>query len=425
MLKKMATVLSVVVLATAASITAQAGVWKKDNVGWWWQNDDGSYPVSKWEWLDGNQDGVAECYYFNEIGYMLADTTTPDGYTVNADGAWVVNGVVQTQTSRNSASNITRGSNTTNASRVSSSSSSNTLSSNTSSGNTSSGNTSSSNTSSSDTSSNNTSSSDTPSSDTSNGIVFPSAGMTLYDDDSSFYVSSIRMDVIGYLESSGKYKVSYQVEGTLYGDRQVAAYFNCYSADGALLEHRIEIFRGSGMTSDTMNIPGNTVRIELVGADPTPRPSDSSSSDTSNGSSSDDNSSNSSSDKETEPAEEVITPEEFLNRLEYDSGPMEFSGSASTTVTVSNFTLSNPRRATSKKVRLDYSFTWYSTFSEGQLSSIGNFQWYGYDDEGNQYNLGFSTWLSTERDGVEQTKTGSLTLDSRITRLELTAEIRY
>lgn len=29
---------------------------------------------------------------------MLADTTTPDGYTVNGDGAWLSNGVVQTQT---------------------------------------------------------------------------------------------------------------------------------------------------------------------------------------------------------------------------------------------------------------------------------------------------------------------------------------
>jgi len=30
-------------------------------------------------------------------GYMLANTTTPDGYTVNASGAWVSNGTVQTQ----------------------------------------------------------------------------------------------------------------------------------------------------------------------------------------------------------------------------------------------------------------------------------------------------------------------------------------
>mgnify|MGYP000107518430 FL=1 len=28
---------------------------------------------------------------------MYANTTTPDGYTVNTDGAWTVNGVVQTK----------------------------------------------------------------------------------------------------------------------------------------------------------------------------------------------------------------------------------------------------------------------------------------------------------------------------------------
>lgn len=34
----------------------------------------------------------------NGNGYMLADTATPDGYTVHANGAWTVNGVVQMQT---------------------------------------------------------------------------------------------------------------------------------------------------------------------------------------------------------------------------------------------------------------------------------------------------------------------------------------
>lgn len=74
-----------------------AGKWKSDEVGQWYQNDDGSYPVSTWQWIDGNRDGVSESYYFNENGYMLANTVTPDNYTVNADGAWTVNGVVQTQ----------------------------------------------------------------------------------------------------------------------------------------------------------------------------------------------------------------------------------------------------------------------------------------------------------------------------------------
>ncbi len=81
-----------------------AGEWKSDEIGQWYQNDDGSYPVNTWQWIDGNRDGVSESYYFNENGYMLANTVTPDNYTVNADGAWTVNGVVQTQGQTNTAS---------------------------------------------------------------------------------------------------------------------------------------------------------------------------------------------------------------------------------------------------------------------------------------------------------------------------------
>ncbi len=80
-------------LSVLTSMTAFAGEWKQDATGWWWQNDDGSYPVSTWQWLDGNNDGFAERYYFNEAGY-LATNTTIDDYTVNADGAWTENGEV-------------------------------------------------------------------------------------------------------------------------------------------------------------------------------------------------------------------------------------------------------------------------------------------------------------------------------------------
>lgn len=50
-----------------------------------------------WQWIDDNNDGVEECYYFDANGYMLANTTTPDGYTVNADGAWTENGAAHTR----------------------------------------------------------------------------------------------------------------------------------------------------------------------------------------------------------------------------------------------------------------------------------------------------------------------------------------
>ncbi len=81
-------------MAMMMTSTALAAGWQKNDTGWWWQNDDGSWPANKWEWLDGNNDGVAECYYFNESGYMLANTKTPDGYWVNENGAWVSDGYV-------------------------------------------------------------------------------------------------------------------------------------------------------------------------------------------------------------------------------------------------------------------------------------------------------------------------------------------
>lgn len=95
-MKKFRTILATAFALSIFSITAFAGSWQSDVNGWWWLNDDGSYPVNTWMWLDGNNDGVAEYYYFNENGYMLANTTAPDGKTVDADGKWIVDGVIQT-----------------------------------------------------------------------------------------------------------------------------------------------------------------------------------------------------------------------------------------------------------------------------------------------------------------------------------------
>ena len=55
--------------------------------------------AGQWQWQDVNGDGISECYYYDDNGAMLTNTTTPDGYTVDSNGAWVVNGAVQTQTS--------------------------------------------------------------------------------------------------------------------------------------------------------------------------------------------------------------------------------------------------------------------------------------------------------------------------------------
>ena len=95
--KHLITWLLATVVSAAMGLTAWAGTWKSDQNGWWYQNDDGSYPISTWQWIDGNGDSIGECYYFNEAGYGLMSTTTPDGCTVDASGAWTVNGVVQTK----------------------------------------------------------------------------------------------------------------------------------------------------------------------------------------------------------------------------------------------------------------------------------------------------------------------------------------
>lgn len=100
-MKKQVIVSAAVLMTLAMAGTSFAGVWKNGVVPnenrWWYEDEDRTWAESEWRWLDGNQDGVAECYAFDEEGWMYANTTTPDGYQVNQDGAWVVNGVVQTR----------------------------------------------------------------------------------------------------------------------------------------------------------------------------------------------------------------------------------------------------------------------------------------------------------------------------------------
>lgn len=88
----------VLIMSCFSGTTAFAAGWVLDSTGWWYDNGDGTWPAQSWKWLDGNQDGVAECYYFNENGYCLTDCVTPNSYQVNADGAWMENSIVQTLT---------------------------------------------------------------------------------------------------------------------------------------------------------------------------------------------------------------------------------------------------------------------------------------------------------------------------------------
>lgn len=95
-------------LSLSMTMTTQAGTWKTISQGeetvWCYEEGNG-FARDGWYWIDGNGDGTAECYYFDSRAWLLTNTTTPDGYQVDENGAWVVNGVVQTKAASNAVSN--------------------------------------------------------------------------------------------------------------------------------------------------------------------------------------------------------------------------------------------------------------------------------------------------------------------------------
>lgn len=101
--KKYLLSLSLTALTTMTlSGTVFAGQWQmgkgKDADRWWYNNQDGSYPRAEWKWIDGDSDGVSECYYFDADGWMVKSATI-EGSRVDASGAWVdESGVVQLRT---------------------------------------------------------------------------------------------------------------------------------------------------------------------------------------------------------------------------------------------------------------------------------------------------------------------------------------
>ena len=80
-------------------VTAQTETWRRDDAGNWYSgasrdNLDNSYVSNGWWWIYDAAAGNMKCYYFDGSGYMLANTTTPDGYQVNEKGEWVKDGAV-------------------------------------------------------------------------------------------------------------------------------------------------------------------------------------------------------------------------------------------------------------------------------------------------------------------------------------------
>ena len=73
MLKKgLAIGMSAFLLASSlAPVSVQAASWKQNKTGWWWQEDNGSYPVSQWKVING------KWYAFDARGLSLIHISEP------------------------------------------------------------------------------------------------------------------------------------------------------------------------------------------------------------------------------------------------------------------------------------------------------------------------------------------------------------
>lgn len=91
-----------VALTVVNGMTAFAGQWETAGGDWKYKNDDGTYSTNTWQWIDGKS------YYFDSDSIM-AKNTTIDGYMLNADGQWTVDGVVQTQGTGNAGNSSVNG----------------------------------------------------------------------------------------------------------------------------------------------------------------------------------------------------------------------------------------------------------------------------------------------------------------------------
>ena len=71
-MKKHKKIVGILALIGTMFLSTQAfGYWIEDEHGWKFLRPDGSYIEESLEWIDGNFDGRAEMYYFDQDGYCL------------------------------------------------------------------------------------------------------------------------------------------------------------------------------------------------------------------------------------------------------------------------------------------------------------------------------------------------------------------
>ncbi len=83
-MKKLGLVTLSLAIMAATPVTPYAAHWFSDSSGtWYYQEDNGNLRCNAW--IESN----GAWYYVGSDGKMLTNTTTPDGYTVGADGRWI------------------------------------------------------------------------------------------------------------------------------------------------------------------------------------------------------------------------------------------------------------------------------------------------------------------------------------------------
>lgn len=83
-MKKLGIITLSLAIMAATPVTPYAARWFRGSSGaWLYQEDDGSFRRNAW--IEDN----GAWYYVGADGKMLTNTTTPDGYTVGADGRWL------------------------------------------------------------------------------------------------------------------------------------------------------------------------------------------------------------------------------------------------------------------------------------------------------------------------------------------------
>lgn len=81
-MSKTTMILTAGLLSALLAFPAAAGTWhQSEDASWKYLDDNGTYVTG---WIKDN----GHDYYLDENGNMLADTITPDGYYVDASGAW-------------------------------------------------------------------------------------------------------------------------------------------------------------------------------------------------------------------------------------------------------------------------------------------------------------------------------------------------